>query len=472
MRWSLRLFAATVAVCAGNGFSPALGQGELAKLLAGDPELEDYFGQVVAISGNVAVVGMQYDDDSGENSGAAYVFRGDGLTWTQEAKLVPDDPARSDLFGCSVAIAGDAIVVGAREDDDNGVSSGSAYAFRYDPSSETWVQEAKLLPDDGTPDDLFGSAVAISGNAALVARPGINADGQYHGSAYVFRFNGVDWLQEAKLSVSDGAEADLFGANVALDGDVALIAAPYDDENGHESGSVYVFRFDGADWVEEQKITPTDGAANDFFGCSAAVSGNTILIGAYQDDDNADDSGSAYVFVYDGVSWVQRAKLVASDAAANDAFGASVALFGETAVVGAPYDDESGDNSGSAYVFHFDGSDWSEQAKLLASDGAMWDLFGSTVAVSEILPRRAVIGALRDDDDAINGGSAYVFDVTWCLGDLDHDNDVDLADLAQLLANYGTTSGAVYEDGDLDGDGDVDLADISALLAKYRTTCE
>ena len=143
-----------------------------------------------------------------------------------------------------------------------------------------------------------------------------------------------------------------------------------DDDNGVDSGSAYVFRYDGSDWVEEAKLTASDGAADDYFGGSVAISGDTAVVGAVCDDDNGRNSGSAYVFRYDGSDWAEEAKLTASDGAAYDYFGCSVAVSGDTAVVGASDDDDNGLDSGSAYVFRYDGSDWTEEAKLTASDGA------------------------------------------------------------------------------------------------------
>jgi hypothetical protein len=475
MKSGLWTLATVALVAAGIVVNPALGQGEPAKLLPADGDLEDYFGYTVAISGNFAVIGTPYDDDVGdgmaksdylENSGSAYVFTYDGDAWAQHAKLLAADGAMADLFGGAVAIDGDTIVIGAAEDDDNGPNAGSAYVFWRDGAN--WTQQAKLLPSDGAPDDLFGRSVALSGDAALIAMPGINAAGEYTGSAYVFRRVGASWIEETKLAAADGAAADLFGVRVALDGDTAVIGAPYDDDNGNESGSVYVFQFDGASWVQQQKLLAADGEAIDFFGSAIAVFGNTIVIGAPNDDDVADDAGAAYVFVFDGDGWVQQAKLTPSDGEQHDSFGASVASAGQTIVIGAPND---GNERDAAYVFHYCGGSWREAAKLTAPDGGRWDLFGSAVAVSADAQPSVLIGALRDDDRDINAGAAYVFVVDLCFGDLDGDNDVDLADLATLLSNYGTPSGAAYEDGDLDGDGDVDLADLSALLAHYGASC-
>ena len=453
-----------LAICAGTGFSPALGQNEVAKLLPADGALEDYFGHAVAVSGYTAVIGMQYDDDNGENSGSAYVFHFSGSAWVQQAKLLPADGAASDKFAVSVAIDDNTIVVGAEEDNDTPVNAGSVYVFHLDGSN--WVQQAKLLASDGDSDALFGRSMAISGETVLIGTSGHERLNQYTGSAYVFHFDGSDWVQQAKLAASDGAEADLFGITVDLDGDTAVIGAPYDDVVDRDSGSAYVFHFDGADWVEQQKIVPTDGAKLDNFGCDVAVSGNHLLVGAHKDDDNGDDSGSTYVFHFDGTSWVQQAKLPAPGAGPGESLGFSLAIDGDVAIVAAP---RYGGCVGSARAYRFDGQSWGYEGMMTGSAAAAWDMFGWSVSVSGNI---GVVGALRDDDHDINSGSAYVFYVTPCPGDLDGDLDVDLADLAQLLGNYDMPEGATYLDGDLDGDGDVDLADLAELLEHYGESCE
>ncbi|GAJ02326.1 unnamed protein product, partial [marine sediment metagenome] len=177
---------------------------------------------------------------------------------------------------------------------------------------------------------------------------------------------------ETKLTASDGATNDEFGSSVSIDGDRAIIGAPGDDP----CGSAYVFQWNGTAWVEEAKLTASDGAAGDQFGCSVSINGDRAVIGAYYDDDKGDRSGSAYVFKWDGTAWVEEAKLTASDGAATDCFGGFVSISGDRAVIGARFDDDNGLSSGSAYVYRWDGAAWVEEAKLTASDGAAGDQFG------------------------------------------------------------------------------------------------
>ena len=312
---------------------------QTAKLLPGDGAADDLFGILVAISNGTAIVGARTDDDNGIDSGSAYLF--DTLTGMQIAKLLPNDGATGDLFGVSVAISGSTAIVGADGDDDNGSSSGSAYLF----DTLTGVQITKLLPSDGAANDIFGRSVAISGTTAIVGARLDDDNGIGSGSAYLF--DTVTGNQIAKLLPSDGALGDFFGHPVAISGTTAIVGAINDDDNGSSSGSAYLF--DTLTGVQIAKLLPGDGAAGDFFGQSVAISGSTAIVGTPGDADNGSHSGSAYLF--DTLTGVQFAKLVPGDGAANDSFGLSVAISGSTAIVGAALDDDNGSDSGSAYLY-------------------------------------------------------------------------------------------------------------------------
>ncbi|MGI6496310.1 MAG: FG-GAP repeat protein [Kiritimatiellia bacterium] len=374
------------------------------KLAAADGAAGDFFGYSVALSGDTAFVGAYGDDDNGYNSGSAYVFTRSGTAWSQQDKLAAADGAAGDNFGCSVALDGDTALVGAYLDDDNGYASGSAYVFTR--SGGTWTQQAKLAAADGADGDWFGCSVALCSGTALVGAYGDSDNGAASGSACVFTRSDTNWAQQAKLSAGDSATADWFGTSVALSGDTALVGAYGDDDNGDNSGSAYVFIRSGGTWTRQAKLTADDGAAYDYFGWSVALSGDTALVGAYLDDDNGAASGSAYVFTRSGTAWTQQAKLTGADGADDDRFGCSVALSGDTALVGVDGDDDKGTDSGSAYVFARSGSTWTQQAKLTASDGADEDYFGCSVALDG---DTALVGAFWDDDNGTDSGSAYVF---------------------------------------------------------------
>ncbi|MDP8239591.1 MAG: T9SS type A sorting domain-containing protein [Candidatus Hatepunaea meridiana] len=376
------------------------------KITANDAAEEDYFGKSVCISGDYAVVGAWGNDDDGEESGSAYIFVRDGDDWTQQAKLTANDAAVEDLFGYSVSISGDYAVVGAGRNDDDGNGSGSAYIFVRD--GDDWTEQAKLTADDAAADDYFGDFVSIDGDYAVVGAYNNDDDGWSSGSAYIFVRDAEDWTQQVKLTANDAAEYDYFGYSVSIDDDYAVIGARGNDDDGEDSGSAYIFVRDGDDWREQAKLTADDAAARDYFGFSVSISGDYSVVGAYGNNDDGEDSGSAYIFVHDGDNWTEQAKLTANDAAADDYFGHSVSIDGDYAVVGADRNDNDDDNvvSGSAYIFVRDGDDWTQQAKLTANDAADWDFFGRSVSISGDY---TVVGADRNDDDGEDSGSAYIF---------------------------------------------------------------
>ncbi|QDT00671.1 FG-GAP repeat protein [Adhaeretor mobilis] len=300
----------------------------------------DYFGYSVAISGNTALVGAFGDDVGGNNSGSAYLF--DVTTGNQLAKLTANDAAAVDRFGGSVAISGNTALVGAFGNDDGGSSSGSAYLFDI----TTGNQLAKLTADDAAVSDSFGWSVAISGNTALVGAFLDNDGGGSSGSAYLFDVSTGNQL--AKLTAEDATAGDSFGYSVAINGNTALIGAHRDDDEGSDSGSAYLF--DVTTGNQLTKLTANDAAANDRFGFSVAISGGTAIVGAVFDDDGGSSSGSAYLF--DVTTGNQLAKLTASDAAGGDLFGHSVAMSGDTTLVGAHFNGNGRLGSGSAYLFN------------------------------------------------------------------------------------------------------------------------
>ena len=222
------------------------------------------------------------------------------------------------------------------------VNSGSAYIFDV----TTGNQLHKLTASDGAETDYFGYSVAISGNYAIVAAKYKDDNGSNSGSAYIFDVTTGNQLH--KLTASDGAESDYFGYSVAISGNYAIVGANGDDnDNGTDSGSAYIF--DVTTGTQLHKLIASDGAASDYFGYSVAISGNYAIVGAYADDDNGSSSGSAYIF--DVTTGTELRKLTASDAVAGDQFGNSVAIDGHYAIVAAKYKDDNGSNSGSAYIF-------------------------------------------------------------------------------------------------------------------------
>jgi FG-GAP repeat/PEP-CTERM motif len=328
-------------------------------------------------------------------------------TWTETDKLIASDGAERNYFGASVAVEGNTAIITAPG---HGAVAGYSGVVRiYEKNATDWSQTARLVLADGVPMDHFGDSVGLSGNTAIVGVSHIDDNGEDSGAAYIYENGPSGWGLATQLLASDGAALDRFGRCVAISGNTVIIGANRDDDNGTNSGSAYIFKNDGSGWAQVAKLTASDAAQEDEFGISVAISGNTAIVGASATDDAGSKSGSAYVFENDGSGWAQVAKLTASDAAQEDEFGISVAISDGVAIVGA----EHNDDDGAAYIFSDDGSGWAQVAKLAASDASTDDYFGTAVSISG---NTAIVGAEGDDDLGDESGSAYVFrndGATW-----------------------------------------------------------
>ena len=367
---------------------------EIQKLFASDGEVLDKFGNCVSVDGDTALVGAMLDDDNGWDSGSAYIFIRTGTTWMQQAKLLALNGTSDEVFGWSVSLSDDIALIGVHGYEHH---KGTAYVFIR--AGTTWTQQAQLLAFDGEEYENFGGSVSLDGDTAIIGASTDDDNGYYSGSAYVFTRTGTTWTQQAKLLASDGAAWNGFGNSVSLDDNTALIGAYGDDDNGNGSGSAYVFTRTGTTWIQQVKLIATDGSTYDRFGYSLSLSGDTALIGA-------PESNSAYIFTLTGTTWTEQVKLIASNGAENDQFGHSVSLDANTALIGSPGDDDNGLFSGSAYIFTHSETTWIQQEKLIASDGASEDWFGESVSLGK---DTALIGASYDDDNGNDSGSVYVF---------------------------------------------------------------
>ena len=392
---------------------------QVAKLTASDGAAGDEFGKTLSVSGDTLVVGASDATVGGNaNQGAAYVYMRDGSgTWNFVVKLTASDGAAGDFFGRAVGVSGPTIVVSAYFDADNGNGSGSAYVFEN--QGGTWTETRKLTASDGASNDYFGHAVAVDGDFIVVGAWGVDVAGNAdQGAAYVYYRNegGIGlWGQAAKLTASDGEATDHFADTVSISGNTVVVGAQLDDDRGIDAGSVYVFDRhypNFGNWGQVTKLNASDGVTGDRFGNVVAVSGSTIVAGAYFNDDNGTDSGSVYVFQNQSGTWNwdQIAKLNASDGAADDHFGNPVTISGDIIAVGAGLNDDNGIASGSAYIFAPDqGGSLVEIEKLLPNDGAAGDNFGFWVSLSGDMfatgARFADIGGNADQ------GAAYVFEL-------------------------------------------------------------
>lgn len=362
---------------------------ESAQLIPGgsDIGIGDEYSRSVAVDGDVAVFGAYRHGIS--DTGAAYVFRYDGNSWVEEQKLTASDPMVGHRFGYDVAVCDNVIVVGAHGDLDG---TGAAYVFRF--SSGTWLQEQKLVSDDGSPSDNFGHAVAIDENVVVAgARFEDNANGIDAGAAYVFRYNegSMSWSQEQKLVASDGFLDDEFGEDVDIDSGVIIVGAWLHDLPGqNNAGRAYLFRYDLLllSWQEEAAISPSVIPGDEHFGSAVSVNGDTAAVGA---DFAFGGLGRVLVFRrLEGTQsdWQEEAVLTVEEDGfptnTEDYFGNALALDGNTLVVGAVGEDIGFGfiQVGACYRYCYDGSQWRLTRKLVQSVRSSNDNFGASLSVS------------------------------------------------------------------------------------------
>lgn len=416
------------------------------KIMASDASSEQYFGSSVSLSGNRVVVGAPYDDQKGavyfydwngvawietkltasdgeffaefggfvshdndrivvgspysdSTSGAAYIYEWNGASWT-ETKIMPSDSAIGQNFGSYVSIEGDTAAIGANYDDENGTAAGAAYLYQWD--NNVWI-ETKLTASDGAQNDVFGK-IEINNNQVIISAKNDDDNGSNSGSVYVYDWDGNDWI-ESKITASDGAASDFFGSSISISNEFLFVGAPDDDEGLINSGSVYIYNWTGVNW-QEVKLFLSPGSAEDYFGYSVSHSNNRVMVGAPNDIENDIQSGSVYIFEWDGQQW-NGSKIIPTDAEDFANFGHAVSLDGDRAVVGAPFDSGSAPYAGAVYIYDWDGNSWIE-SKLAASDIASDDAFGKSVALTG---DRMVVGSDGDGDNGSSSGAVYIYDL-------------------------------------------------------------
>ena len=353
------------------------------KLVSPQPQEGGWFGTAVSVSGDTLAVGAPHDD---AGAGAIYVHVRSGGDWSLQATLKSPEPA--DGFGAPLALSDDDLIVG--------VADG---AWVFVRAGTTWTPQAKLVTPQGTSP---GDSVAIQGDTAIVGD--LEADGEA-GAAWFFLRTGTTWHLRAKLVADDAHAHDGFSSALALDGDTLAIGAwQADVGESHDVGAIYVFVRTGLAWTQQAKLVKLSAfpGASHGFGLAVALSGGSVVAGESYDSFAQDFSGAAYVYLREGTTWAQQAKLKAPDPQIVAWFGGAVAIDGDSVVVGSRHADQVG----AAYVFGRTGTTWKPQAKLVASDGASGDGLGTDLAISG---QTAVVGALQVNTSAENTGAAYLY---------------------------------------------------------------
>jgi hypothetical protein len=394
----------------------------------------DVLGTDVEIDGNRIISSAWFHADMvghlGELGGSgAYIHFWDGLEWVEEAFLTHED-SRFNSFGSSVAIDDDVAVIGAPTNDE------AVYVYRFSEEESLWNLEQTISSPDPFLNQGFGIHVEVNGDVITVSSQK-DVLGSNLGAVYVYRFDGENWNFEEKIVPDDAAQS--FGESVGIGENVIVIGDNSDDTNGVNAGAVWVFRYDGV-WVEEQKIIPVEIGTSDAFGISVDINDNVIVVGASGDgSDTGTGEGSVFVYRYNGAEW-QKEQKITTDSEWYDYFGYAVSFDGNLLVVGAYGTDDLGSVSGSAYVFRFNGLDWVQEERFLADDGTWGDYFGKVLSVSGNL---AVIGSGNkdgvyvyefsmpdsDDDGLSDGFEINVYDTNPYSSDSDGDGIEDMYDL-------------------------------------------
>lgn len=381
----------------------------------------DLFGLSVDSDDDRVLVGAPLQDSAETDAGAAYLFRDDGDEWTLQHRFDAGDDARPGArFGNGVAVDGDTVLVGAAADSEVGRDAGAAYVFELD--GEEWTRVQKLLPtsfdEEWEVGPVFGWRVAMEGDVALVSAPSNSDFDTASGVVTVFeRASGGRWEATDTLYPEESATTHPFylvefGYSIALSGDRILVGAPGDHETAPDAGAAYVFEPGADGWDRQRKLLAAEPDSSARFGYAVAVDGDRALVGAPFNEGEANDSyhGTAHLYARGDGEWGLETQFSVSETADAPGgwFGYDVGLSEDTATVTRP--NASGDeatDSGAAYVFDRDGDSWSRRQRLVADDPENGELFGVAVEAHEA---RTVVTDSWYTGPAPQSGTAYVFE--------------------------------------------------------------
>jgi hypothetical protein len=385
---------------------PLAAQCEVTKLIDPNGKPTQHFGDRFALSGNELFVGSPgADTPFGPYSGGVFRWVRSGGTWSLAEFLYADHFTNGKNFGYGIAAAGDHLLVSSYSDNEAGILAGAVYAFERGPSG--FAQSQKLIPSTARNSTYAGFAVAADRDWLVVG--GVDLGHLDVGNAWVFRFVGGAWVEKQELFPSDGTFALRFGAAVDIDEDRLVVCAPAWAPSGQIwIGSAYVYEFDGSAWTETAHIVAPDGVQFDAFGSSVALDGDRILFSATGDDENGVQSGSVYVYEYVGGAWQLATKLVSNDAQQGDIFGSSLDLQGDSAVIGQAWDGDLGAKAGAGYLFVKGASGWKQKQRFTAPDPQPDHQFGHWARIDG---GTVVFSAYRDATWGVQSGADYVFEI-------------------------------------------------------------
>jgi hypothetical protein len=387
-----------------------------AVLKAQNPAADDQFGVEIALSGDTFVTGAPSEDggpnshpgqfdDARKDSGAAYVFARKGNAWVQQAYLKADPPVEGANFGTSVAIDGDRIAIGARND------TGSGAVYIFERTADTWRKTDRLAIENASSNIAFGATVALHGERLAIGAVAEASGASDSGAVFMYEHSAAGWARTARLKASKPGPLDWLGSSVAFDGDVLVTGATGQFVDGNPCGATHVFVRNGTAWNDQGILPATGLEAGALFGTTVAISGDTIAVGAFNGTAGL-TSGAVFLFVRDGTSWRQEGVVRAANPGSGDYFGLRLALATDRLLVGAsrqsvqnPMSMGSLESAGSAYVFERDSGVWRQTVQLTAAPAVAQQQFGCSVA----LAGQTLAIAARGDGSA-GAGAVLVFE--------------------------------------------------------------
>lgn len=381
------------------------------KIFPNDPNPGVFFGRFVSLNEDDAFISAYQDFENGSSSGALYVYNKTADGFQQVKKIFPDDGGVEEFFGYSISSFNYWVITGAHHDSDFGASSGGAYILNKSLNNN-WSFYQKLLPFDASEADEFGKTVDIYQDYIVSCSYLDDDGGTNSGSVYIYKWNGESWEHNNKINASDPEPYSQFGLALDLFKDKLIVGSPFKNSCGSNCGAAYIYELVNEKWEETAILIPDDLNERDEFGIYVKINDNYAFISSTKDDGQGENSGSVYIYKKENHSWNFLQKLFAFDGEAGDAFGVAIDISDSLAIIGSYFDDDNGTNSGSVYVYKIINDNWTFIKKILPDDGDESDAFGSSISINE---NRVLIGSYSDDDNGFFSGAAYLFSLEKVL---------------------------------------------------------
>jgi hypothetical protein len=381
------------------------------KIFPNDPNTGVFFGRFVKLNNEFVFISAYQDFENSTASGSLYIYKNNENSYAQISKLFPDDGGVEEFFGYSLSTSDNWIITGAHHDSDFGASSGAAYILNKNETNN-WEFYQKLLPFDASEADEFGKCVDIYQDFAISCSYLDDDNGINSGSVYIYKFSGEKWEYFDKIQASDPESYSQFGLSLDIYKNQIIVGAPFKNECGENCGTAYIFEKKNDKWIEVAKLIPSDLEEKDEFGIIVKIKENTAIVSSTKDDDNGINSGSVYVFTKENNKWCFSQKITPFDGDTRDAFGVDLDFNDSILVIGSYFDDDNGINSGSIYIFKKLNNKWNFTKKIIPSDGDESDAFGASISLEK---DKLLVGAYSDDDNGFFSGAAYLFSMNKIL---------------------------------------------------------